>query len=179
MRLTLIAAVAANGVIGRDNDLPWHIPEDLRRFRRLTMGHPILMGRHTHESILARRGRPLDGRLSVVVSTSMAAQAPAEARRDDGLAVVPDLPAALDLARATGAGEAFVIGGAGLYRASLPVADRLDLARIDIPVAGDVSFPDWEPADWVLVERRPGTTEVEIDSRKAGYAFEVWDRSTG
>lgn len=172
MRLTLLAAVAANGTIGRDNDLPWHIPEDLRRFRRLTLGRPVLMGRRTHQSILARRGRPLDGRLSIVVSATLAA---AEAGTE-GVVLVRDVEAAIARAAAEGAEEAFVIGGAGLYAATLARADRLDLARIDIPVAGDVRFPHWDPADWILRERQPGAEMVEIDGRPARYAFEVWDR---
>ncbi len=173
MRLTLIAALAANGTIGRGNDLPWHIPEDLKRFRRLTLGHPVLMGRNTHCSILARRGRPLDGRLSVVVSRSLPA-APADG--PEGLTVVPDLDLALARARETGTAEAFVIGGAALYRVALPLADRLDLARIDLPVDGDVAFPDWDPGDWVLSAREPGAGPVEIDGRAARYSFETWDR---
>lgn len=175
MRLSLLVAVAANGVIGRGNDLPWHIPEDLRHFRALTLDRPVIMGRLTHLSILARRGRPLERRLSIIVSTTLA---PASAGA--GFVVVPGLEAALALAREQQPdGEAFVIGGAVLYRAALPLADRLYRTRIAMDVAGDVRFPDWDGTGWTLTESRPGAAMAEIDGRPAAYRFEVWDRDPG
>lgn len=171
MRLSLLVAVAANGVIGRGNDLPWHIPEDLRHFRALTLDRPVIMGRLTHLSILARRGRPLDRRLSITVSSTLA-----PACAGAGFVVVPGLEAALALAREQPGGESFVIGGAALYRAALPLADRLYRTWIATDVAGDVHFPDWDGAGWTLTESRPGATMAEIDGRPAAYRFEVWDR---
>lgn len=127
-RLAIIVARARNGVIGRDNALPWHLPEDLRHFKRTTTGHAVLMGRRTHESI----GRPLPGRRNLVVSRTPG-YAPA------GVEVFASLPEALN---ACGSDEeVFVIGGAQLYDAALPLADRAIVTEIDIDVEGDARFP--------------------------------------
>ena len=131
----LVAAVAENGVIGVNGKLPWHLPEDLQHFKRLTVGHPVIMGRRTWESI----GRPLPNRTNIVVS-----------RRDDfqaaGANVAPSLEAALALC--TGAGPVFVIGGGEVYRAALPYAAGLVLTRIHRDYEGDARFPAIDPADW-------------------------------
>ena len=134
-RLTLIVARARNGVIGKDNAMPWRIPGEQAYFKRVTMGHPIIMGRKTWESI----GRPLPGRRSIVISRNTAFTAP-------GAEVVPSLDAAL--ARCVGATEAFVIGGAALYRLALPSADRLLITEIDHDFDGDTYFPAPDPAQW-------------------------------
>ena len=134
-RLTLIVARARNGVIGKDNAMPWRIPGEQAYFKRVTMGHPIIMGRKTWESI----GRPLPGRRSIVISRNTAFAAP-------GAEVVPSLDAAL--ARCVGAAEAFVIGGAELYRLALPSADRLLITEIDHDFDGDTYFPAPDPAQW-------------------------------
>lgn len=129
MKVSLILAVSENGVIGRDNRLPWHLSADLRRFRQLTMGHHILMGRRTWESI----GKPLPGRTSVVL-TRGSFEAPA------GVLVAPSLDQALDLARAAGETEAFVLGGSAVFEAALPRTDRVYLTRVLAAVEGDVRF---------------------------------------
>ena len=134
-RLTLIVARARNGVIGKDNAMPWKIPGEQAYFKRVTMGHPIIMGRKTWESI----GRPLPGRRSIVVTRNGAFAAP-------GAEVVHNLQAALALC--AGAAEAFVIGGAELYRLALPLADRLLITEIDHDFDGDTFFPAPEPAQW-------------------------------
>ena len=134
-RLTLIVARARNGVIGKDNAMPWKIPGEQAYFKRVTMGHPIIMGRKTWESI----GRPLPGRRSIVISRNSAFAAP-------GAEVVASLDAAL--ARCVGATEAFVIGGAQLYRLALPSADRLLITEIDHDFDGDTCFPAPDPAQW-------------------------------
>ncbi|NHN77804.1 dihydrofolate reductase [Azotobacter chroococcum] len=163
--LALIAAVAANGVIGRDNKMPWHLPADLRHFKASTLGKPIVMGRKTWDSL----GRPLPGRLNLVVS------------RQPGLALegaetFASLEAALSRAdawgRAQGAGEIMLIGGAQLYAQALPLAERLYLTRIDLAPQGDACFPAWDSADWRLASREehPATAEAP------GHAFEVWER---
>ena len=139
-RLTLIVARARNGVIGKDNAMPWKIPGEQAYFKRVTMGHPIIMGRKTWESI----GRPLPGRRSIVISRNSAFAAP-------GAEVVASLDAAL--ARCVGATEAFVIGGAELYRLALPSADRLLITEIDHDFEGDTYFPAPEPAQWREVAR--------------------------
>jgi dihydrofolate reductase len=145
--LGLIAAVARNGVIGRGNALPWHVPEDLKHFRQVTTGHAILMGRRTHESI----GRPLPGRRNIVVSRQ-------PDLRIEGCEVAPSLEAAIGLARQGGDEMPMVIGGAAVYRDALPHATRLYLTEIDRDVEGDVFFPSFDRDAFDEVERRPGGT---------------------
>jgi dihydrofolate reductase len=163
MRRSLIVARARNGVIGRDNALPWRLPADLAFFKRTTMGHPIVMGRRTWESI----GRPLPGRQNIVVSRTLANPQP-------GVIVVPDLAAAY--AAAATADEAFVIGGAQLYADAMPTADRIYLTDVDAVVDGDVRFPELDLADWraTLIETHPA------DERHAWpLRFICFDRVTG
>lgn len=139
-RVILIAAVAANGVIGAGGALPWHLPEDLRHFKRLTHGHAVIMGRRTWESI----GRALPGRRNVVVTRRPGYAAP-------GAAVAPSLEAALALCR--GETLAFVIGGAELYREALARADALLLTEIGRDFEGDTRFPEFDRAAWREAER--------------------------
>ncbi len=162
MKLSLVVAVAENGVIGRDGGLPWHLPADLKRFRRLTLGHHVVMGRKTHASI----GRALDGRVNLVVTSRPHEVAP-------GCRAVPDLETALELARAAGEDEALVIGGAALYAEALPLADRIYLTRVAAEVEGDVRFPPLDPAAWYEVSRE----EHPSDERHASpYAFTLLER---
>jgi dihydrofolate reductase len=135
MIVSLVAAVAANGVIGRDGDLPWRIPADLRHFKAVTMGKPVIMGRRTWQSI----GRPLPGRRNIVISRDPAFAAA-------GAEVVASLEAAL--AAAADANEAMVIGGGEVYAAALPRADRLYLTEVHLAVDGDVHFPKIDRAAW-------------------------------
>ena len=139
--IAIIAAVARDGVIGADGAMPWRLATDLRRFKALTLGHPVVMGRRTFESI----GRPLPGRTNIVIS-----------RRTDfapeGTIVVGSLEAALGEARHAAAADrrdtVFVIGGGEVYRAALPYADRLLVTHVDAEPAGDTRFPDIDPTDW-------------------------------
>ena len=139
-RLTLIVARARNGVIGKDNAIPWRIPGEQAYFKRVTMGHPIIMGRRTWESI----GRPLPGRRSIVVTRNPAFAAP-------GAEVVGSLEAAL--ARCADAPEVFVIGGVELYRLALPRAERLLITEIDHDFDGDTHFPAPDSVQWREVAR--------------------------
>ena len=141
-RVSLIAAVAANGVIGRDGALPWHLPEDLKRFKALTLGHHIVMGRKTYESI----GRLLPGRTTVIVTRQRDYAVP-------GAIVATSLEDAI--ARCAGDDEVFVIGGAEIYRAALPIADRMYLTLVQAPFEGDTKFPAWETQDWDLISCEP------------------------
>lgn len=140
--VSLIVAMARNGVIGKDNQLPWHLPEDLKRFKRLTMGHHIIMGRKTYESI----GRLLPGRTSVVVTRTQNYQAP-------GAIIAHSLEEAIG--RCSSDDEVFVIGGAEIYRQALPVADRLVITQIDADFAGDARFPPVDWSQWEEIERQP------------------------
>lgn len=143
--VSMIVAVARNGVIGRNNSLPWHLPEDLKRFRTLTMGHHIIMGRKTYESL----GRLLPGRTTVIVSRN-------PAYRVDGAIVVASLPQAI--AACGQDPEIFVIGGAELYREALPHADRIYLTRIDADFEGDAHFPALDQRQWRETARIAGVS---------------------
>ena len=145
----IVAAVADNGVIGRDNALPWALPDDLRHFRKLTMGKPMLMGRKTFESI----GRPLPGRTSLVMTRN-------PAWRADGVEVVGTIDEALAFAAALGK-DLMVIGGREIYAAALPVAARLHLTQIHSAVDGDTRFPPIDMRQW---------QEVDREDRPAGEA---------
>ncbi len=146
--LCLIAAVARNGVIGRGGKLPWHLRADLRRFKQLTTGHPLIMGRRTFESI----GRPLPGRRSIVLSRGAATAQDLP----PGVLVAADLAEALALAR--DASRDFVAGGASVFAAALPRADVLYLTRVEADVLGDVVFL---PLDWDRVVRERFVLERE------------------
>ena len=164
MRISIIVAVAENGVIGREGKLPWHLPADLGRFKRLTMGHTVIMGRRTWESI----GRPLPGRRMVVVSRQP------DYHIDDGnVATVGSLDQALNLAQAAGDDEVFVIGGAELFREALPLADRLYCTRVRAVIAGDTHFPEVNWDEWQLVESSDHGSDGKNDYP---FAFETHER---
>ena len=136
--ISVIVAVAENGTIGDNNTLLWHITEDMKRFRQLTTGHPVVMGRKTYDSL----GRPLPNRRNVVIS-----------RQDlaiEGCELVHSLEEALALFQAEE--EVFIIGGAQIYAEAMPVADRFYLTVVEHPYEGDTAFPTWDPSDWHLVE---------------------------
>jgi dihydrofolate reductase len=134
MSVILVAAVGSNGVIGRDNDLPWRIREDLQRFKALTLGHTLVMGRKTYDSI----GRPLPGRRTVVVTRQLDWAV-------DGVEVAHDLDLALKLADGN---DIYVAGGGEIYRQALPYADRLELTEVAQSPAGDVTFPTFDRTTW-------------------------------
>ncbi|MFF0264882.1 dihydrofolate reductase [Kribbella sp. NPDC004536] len=139
MSVILIAAVGRNGVIGRDNDLPWRIREDLQHFKQLTLGHTLVMGRKTYDSI----GRPLPGRRTVVVTRRPDWSA-------DGVEVVHTLEDALKYD-----GTLYVAGGGEIYRQALPYADTLELTEVHQSPTGDVTFPTIDRADWTETAREP------------------------
>lgn len=158
-RIELVVAAARNGVIGRDNGLPWRLPDDLKRFKTLTMGHPILMGRKTFASI----GKPLPGRQNIVLTRDAAFDAP-------GVSIVRSWEDAV--AQADG-GTLMVIGGAEIYRLALPVADRIHLTEVEATVEGDAHFPTIDPREWREVSRESHSA----DERHAlGMAFVTLDR---
>jgi len=142
MRVTLIAALGPDGLIGKDGELPWRLPADLRRFKAITTGHAVIMGRKTYESI----GRPLPNRRNVVLSRD-----PAFA--PDGVDVARSLDEALTLTDDGSDAAVFVIGGAAVYAEALPRADRLELTHVDGLFEGDVYFPSHEPASWREIAR--------------------------
>jgi dihydrofolate reductase len=160
-RLTLIAALARNRAIGRDNAMPWRLPEDLRRFKRLTLGHAVIMGRKTFESI----GSPLPGRDNIVITRSRDWSPP-------GCAVAHSLDAAL--ASAESRSEAFVIGGAQIYALAMPLAQRLYLTEIERDFDGDAFFPEYDRSAWREVSRE---RRVEGGAEGFGYAFVEYERA--
>lgn len=162
MPLSILVAVAENGVIGCRGALPWHLSADLRRFKRLTMGHTIVLGRKTWESI----GRPLPGRRMVVVSRQAT-------YRVNGARVVSSLPQAFEVARESGDQQPFVVGGAQIYHQALPLATRLYLTRVLADVTGDTHFPAFSAVDWQLVESEPHEADARNDHP---YCFEVYQR---
>ncbi len=158
-RIYLVAAVAANGIIGAAGHLPWRLPEDLKHFKRLTMGHPVIMGRRTWESL----GGPLPGRENIVVSTRRGYEAP-------GAAVASSLDAALALC----AGEpvAFVIGGARLFEAALPLASGLVMTEIKRDYAGDTRFPEYDRSQW-----RESQREAHTAADGTRFDFVLYERT--
>ncbi|HEX8873482.1 MAG TPA: dihydrofolate reductase [Nitrosospira sp.] len=168
-RLSALVAMARNRVIGRNNALPWRLPPDLKRFKALTMGHAIIMGRKTFESI----GRPLPGRTSIIVTRQ-----PGYTARD--AIVVGSIADALEACSANAADtpasyrENFVIGGAEIFRQTLPMCDRLHITEIQRDFEGDVLFPEFNHDEWVEV-----SCEKHRDDSGLEYHFVVFDRKTG
>lgn len=160
MKLSIVVAMAANNVIGRDNELPWHLPADLQHFKQTTMGRPILMGRKTYESI----GRPLPGRTNIVITRDGSYTA-------EGCEVVTSIPAALEAA--AGHDEVMVIGGAELYRQVLPEVETIYLTRIHESVEGDTRFPEISNTEWHQVERIDHEAD---DNNPHDYSFIRLDR---
>jgi dihydrofolate reductase len=151
MKIALIAAMARNRVIGNNNSLPWHLPEDLQGFKRITLGKPLIMGRKTFDSI----GRPLPGRINIVLSRQQGWQR-------EGVLVVADLDQAIARARELAdpaCEEIMVIGGEQVYRQALPLAHRLYLTLVDIEMAGDAWFPDLDVRHWRQVSAVKGFSE--------------------
>lgn len=156
--IVLVVAAAENGVIGRDGAMPWHLPQDLKRFRQMTVGHPVVMGRKTFESI----GRPLPGRHNIVLTRD-------PLWRAEGATVAPNLAEAIAAAGLDPRARAeaiFVIGGAEIYALALPIATRIELTRVHAHPAGDTFFRAPDPAQWQLRTAVPGD----------GLTFETWAR---
>ena len=160
MKISIIVAAATNNVIGRDGELPWRLPEDLKRFKQLTGGKPVIMGRLTYESI----GKPLPNRKNIVLSTR-------DGLNIDGCEVVDTLEAAIRLA--DGAEEVMVIGGGAVYAQMLPIADRIYMTRINVTVDGDTFFPEIVGNEWQVVDRVDFPAD---ESRQFGFSFVTLDR---
>ena len=167
MKLSLIVATAHDNVIGRNNELPWHLPQDLKYFKAVTLGKPIIMGRKTFESI----GKPLPGRTNIVVT-----------RQKDwnfsGVLVAKSIEDAIEIGQAfrgeqnSITEEMMVIGGAEIYRSALPIADRVYITKIDAKIdGGDAHFPDLSPVQWQLVSELHGESDASLK-----HTFFVYDR---
>ncbi len=173
--ITLVAAVAANGTIGADGGLPWHLPADLKRFKAITMGHPMIMGRRTFESI----GRVLPGRRTIVVTSDPAYAVP-------GALVAHSVDEALALAIGPSSGSespgdgspvpVMVVGGGDVYRQMMARADRLEITHVDIDVEGDTVFPHIDPALWRESSSEHGSSDRGLSDRRYGYRFVTYER---
>jgi dihydrofolate reductase len=161
MRVSLIVAMAENKVIGRDGGLPWQLSSDLRRFKQLTMGHHIVMGRRTFESI----GRLLPGRTSVIVTRNPSIQV-------DGAKIAASVDDAIRLSDPDD--EVFIIGGAEIYRHSIHLVDRMLITRVEAYVDGDVCFPDFEDSQWHLLQRESFAADEKNDYP---HSFEIYERT--
>jgi len=165
MRLSLIAAMTDEGVIGFQNRLPWHLPEDLKNFKKITMGKPVIMGRKTYESI----GKPLPGRKNIVLTRNTSFQA-------EGVTVVASLDQAIEVCKKEeiSEDEIFVIGGAQIYQEALPRADRLYLTKIHQSFKGDAYFPEIDlEKSFQIVEK---SDHVSADPEKLSYTFITAER---
>lgn len=155
--LSIIAAVAKKNVIGVKNDLPWDIPEDLKRFRSLTLGKTVLMGRNTYLSIVSRIGKPLPNRKNIVISNNPDDKYP------EGVLMYNNLDKALqDLKNQ----DVFIIGGAMIYKQLLPKADKLYITHIDKDYEGDAFFPEIDPRIWKKVKEEPNEGFAFVDYEK-------------
>lgn len=148
-RIFLVAAVAKNGVIGARGKMPWHLPEDLRHFKQLTLNHPVIMGRRTWDSL----GKALPGRENIVISRKPGFEAP-------GASVAASVEGAIALCH--GEPVAFVIGGAEIYAAALPLADGLVLTEIEQDFDGDTRFPDWDRGAWRVAQKETHTSKEGV-----------------
>lgn len=162
MKISMIAAMAHDRVIGKDNQMPWHLPADLAHFKRVTLGKPVLMGRKTFESI----GRPLPGRRNLVISRNPDYQA-------EGIEVVGSVEAALALLAGSSVEELMVIGGGHLYAEMLPSSDCLYLTQIDLAVEGDTRFPAFDDGQWQRVDCESHPAD---EKNPHPYSFETWQR---
>ena len=160
MKIALIVATDQQGLIGKDNDLPWKISADLQYFKKVTMGKPLIMGRNTHESI----GRPLPGRQNIIVTKNHSYQA-------EGCTIVHSMQAALSEAKE--ADEVMIMGGASLYTQLLPQADKLYLTLIHANLEGDTWFPEWYSEQWQQISREDHLAD---DKNEYPYSFIVYER---
>lgn len=165
MKISLIAAVSENNAIGKNNQLLWHLPNDLKFFKNTTWAMPVIMGRKTFESV---NNQPLNGRTNIVITRQ-----PQQIHAPEGVFVVPDLKTAIETAAATDAKEVFIAGGGQIYEAALPMADKLILTRVHTTIDGDVFFPAFETAQW----QQTYHLNFAADEKHAfAYSFQVWQR---
>jgi len=162
MIISTIVAVAKNNVIGKDNNIPWYLPADLKYFKKITTGHHIVMGRKCYESI----GRPLPKRTNVVVTRNPFFIA-------SGCLITHNVAEAVQLAEANGEEEVFIIGGGQIYEIALPHVDRIYLTEVDVEVEGDIFFPTIDPNNWNLIKE---TKHKSDGKNQYDYTFKVLER---
>lgn len=165
MIISLIVAASTNNVIGKDNRLLWHLPNDMKFFKNTTWGMPVIMGRKTYEALA---GEPLPGRFNFVITRNGDWSAGRESVR-----VVSDLASAVRLAKETDCKEIFIIGGGEIYKESMPIADRIYMTRVHTVLEGDTYFPEIDEGQWELVNNR----DFPVDDKHAfAYSFQLWQK---
>lgn len=163
MKIALVVAASENNVIGKDNQLLWRLPNDMKFFKNATWGLPVIMGRKTFESL----GKPLAGRTNIVITRQAGWDVP------EGVQVVSNLEAALEAAKVTDAKEASVIGGGEIYKLALPIAQKVLLTRVHASFEGDTYFPVLDEKEWKMTSH----LDYEPDDKHAyAYSFQVWER---
>ena len=153
MVISIIAAVAENGLIGKGNDLPWRLPDDMKYFMQTTNGHHVIMGRKNYES-LPEKFKPLPNRTNIVVTRQ-------ENYNAEGCTIVHRLNDGVDIAKKNGEEELFIIGGAEIYKLALPTTDVLYLTEIDVELDGDTFFPEWNKKEWKEISRQHHSADVK------------------
>lgn len=162
MKINQVVAASENNAIGKNNQLLWSLPNDMKFFKNTTWGMPVIMGRKTYESL----GKPLAGRTNIVITRQSGWQAA-------GVHVVNDITEAMKKAAETDAKEAFVIGGGEIYKQTLPITERVYLTRVHTVIEGDTFFPEMKEGEWDLLSR----LDFSADEKHAyAYSFEVWQR---
>ena len=165
MFISLIAAISQNNVIGKNNDLPWHLPDDMKYFMQTTKGHHVIMGRKNYDSI-PEKFRPLPNRINIVVTRQQGLQAP-------NCIIVNAIEKGLELARQHGETEAFIIGGSEIYHQGFALANRLYLTEIHATIEGDTYFPEFNKKQWKEVSRKHHSTD---ERHKYSFDFVVYER---
>lgn len=162
MQISLIVAASTNNAIGKNNQLLWHLPIDMKFFKNTTWAMPVIMGRKTFESM---SGKPLNGRLNIVITKEVALAI-------EGVSVVNSLASAVDIAQMNDYKETFVIGGGEIYKAALPIASKIYLTRVDVNIAGDTFFPELDQT-WILTSEEEHLADAK---HKYNYRFQIWEK---
>ena len=163
MIISFIVATSTNNVIGKNNQLPWSLPNDMKFFKNITWAMPVLMGRKSFESL----GKPLPGRLNVVITRQ-------NNWKPEGATVVHSVEDAIKVAKAADYNEAFIIGGGEIFKEAMPVADKIYLTRVDVNLEGDAFFPVMNAKEWMMVSEQ----SFPADEKHAyAYHFQLWERN--
>lgn len=163
MIISFIVAASTNNVIGKNNQLPWSLPNDMKFFKNITWAMPVLMGRKSFESL----GKPLPGRLNVVITRQ-------NNWKPEGATVVHSVEDAIKVATAADYNEAFIIGGGEIFKEAMPVADKIYLTRVDVNLEGDAFFPVMNPKEWLMVSEQSFPTD---EKHAYAYHFQLWERN--
>ena len=163
MIISFIVAASTNNVIGKNNQLPWSLPNDMKFFKNITWAMPVLMGRKSFESL----GKPLPGRLNVVITRQ-------NNWKPEGATVVHSVEDAIKVATTADYNEAFIIGGGEIFKEAMPVADKIYLTRVDVNLEGDAFFPVMNPKEWLMVSEQSFPTD---EKHAYAYHFQLWERN--